>query len=146
MPEALTMPRKSADHLDWDASLRDFRSSGLSHVAFCQHRRTPLHAFRRRPGQARTSQVLSSSNKPPAVSAPAFLPVTVLPDPPRLERTAQWALQLILPHGRRVAVAPGSDSNTLRRPLFVLEAPPVRTEPRRSRVPRRRTGGHAQEL
>jgi hypothetical protein len=115
------MPRKSADHLDWDAILRDFRSSGLTHVAFCQLHRIPLHTFRRRLYQAPSSLALSGPNEPPA--APAFLPVTVLPDPPRPELTTQRALELILPDGRRIAVAPGFDADTLRRLLCVLEGP-----------------------
>jgi hypothetical protein len=118
------MPRKSADHLDWDAILRDFRSSGLSHVAFCQLRRIPLHTFRRRLYQAPASQVPPGPDIPPAVPAPAFLPVTVLPDAPRPEATPHRPLELILPHGRRVAVAPGFDADTLRLLLSVLEAPP----------------------
>ncbi len=120
------MPRTSTFDADWDAVLRDFRNSGLTHVAFCQRRGIPLHTFRRRLYQARTSETASRRAEPSTAPGPGpgFLPVTVLADPPRTDSTPHQPLELILPHGRRLAVAPGFDADTLRRLLTVLEEPP----------------------
>jgi hypothetical protein len=53
-----------------------------------------------------------------------FLPVTPLPDPPSADQPATDPLVLILDRGRRLAVAPGFDVETLRRFLGALEAWP----------------------
>ena len=63
------MPRTSTSDLDWDAILRDFRHSGLTHVAFCQIRGIPLHTFRRHLYQAPIPKVTSRSNSSYGVRA-----------------------------------------------------------------------------
>ncbi len=116
------MPRTSTSDRDWDAVLRDFRNSGLTHTAFCRLRGISLHTFHRRLYQARRPKVTPPPDRPPTASDSAFLPVTVLADTP--PRATSQPLELILPHGRRLAIAPGFDADTLRRLLGVLEAPP----------------------
>jgi hypothetical protein len=115
------MPRSSRSDLRWHALLNDFRKSGMTHAAFCQLRGVSLHTFRKRLYQSHAPETPSAPADPPTIAGPTFLPVTVLADP--LE-PAPGPLELILPHGRRVAVAPGFDTDTLRRLLSVLEGPP----------------------
>jgi hypothetical protein len=115
------MPQAAISDLRWHALLNDFRRSGLTHAAFCQLRDISLHAFRKRLYQSRPLEVAPRHPKAQAPPEPALLPVTVLAD--ALDPTPQ-PLELILPRGRRVAVAPGFDADTLRRLLSVLEAPP----------------------
>jgi hypothetical protein len=118
------MPRSSLSDLRWHALLNDFRKSGLTHAAFCQLRDISLHAFRKRLYAPRPVEVPSRPSETTPSPVPAFLPVTLLADPPRPETTPLRPLELILPGGRRVAVAPGFDADTLRRLLSVLEGPP----------------------
>jgi hypothetical protein len=110
-PLPITDPR-------WDALLDDFRHSGLTHAEFCRLRGVPVHTFRKRLYQDRDAAI------PAADPAPQFLPVTVVPDAPARPATAHTPLELILPHGRRIVVAPGFDPRTLRLLLDVLEGPP----------------------
>ena len=53
-----------------------------------------------------------------------FLPVTILPDPILSITASQPHLELILSNGRRIAVAPGFDLQTLRRLIAVVEERP----------------------
>src|ERR1700677_2291172 len=53
-----------------------------------------------------------------------FLPVTILPDPILSSTASQPHLELILSNGRRIAVAPGFDTQTLRRLIAVVEERP----------------------
>ncbi len=115
------MPRPSISDLRWHALLNDFRKSGLTHAAFCQLRDISLHTFRKRLYQSRPPEVTSQRTVAPASPEPTFLPVTILADSPY---PTPQPLELILSHGRRVAVAPGFDADTLRRLLSVLEGPP----------------------
>jgi hypothetical protein len=118
------MPHTPISDLRWNALLNDFRKSGLTHAAFCQLRDISLHTFRKRLYQAPSSTSTSRRTTSPAVTDPAFLPVTVLADPPRTDSTPHQPLELILSRGRRLAIAPGFDAHTLRRLLTVLEGPP----------------------
>jgi hypothetical protein len=118
------VPRSSISDLRWHALLNDFRKSGLTHAAFCQLRDLSLHSFRKRLYASRPPEATSLPGEATPATEPAFLHVTVLADPPRPEMTPHRPLELILPSGRRVAVAPGFDADTLRRLLSVLEGPP----------------------
>lgn len=115
------MPRPAMSDLRWHALLDDFRGSGLTHAAFCRLRGVSLHAFRKRLYPPRAAAVTSPPGAATPPAAPAFLPVTVLAE---AVDPAPRPLELILPRGRRVAVPPGFDADTLRRLLSVLEAPP----------------------
>jgi hypothetical protein len=111
------MPDISINDPRWGQILDDFRDSGLTHREFCQRRRLPLATFRRRLYRDRSARAV-------AQASPAFLPVTVRPEPAPSSAAPSHPLELILPHGRRIAIAPGFDAETLRRLLDLLEAPP----------------------
>ena len=116
------MPGIPLDDPRWDAILNDFRSSGLTHVEFCRQRCLPLASFRRRLYRDRPTPAHARPVAP--TSTPDFLPVTVIPDSAHAAAAPHPPLVLILPYGRRLAIAPGFDPETLRRLLGVLEAPP----------------------
>jgi hypothetical protein len=115
------MPRIPIDDPRWDDLLDDFRRSGLTHAEFCRSRGLPLHTFRKRLYRDRTPGAATNPGASPTGTAPAFLPVTVLPDPTPAPAATHQPLELILPHGQRIAVAPGFDPHTLRLLLDVLE-------------------------
>jgi transposase len=110
--------------LRWSALLNDFRRSGLTHAEFCHRRDISIHSFRKHLYAARTSKPTPTTERSAPANTPDFLPVTILPDPlPAVAATPQ-ALELILENGRRIAVAPGFDPQTLRRLITVVEAGP----------------------
>jgi len=99
----------------WRATLRQWRSSGLSVRVFCAQRRLSepsFYAWRRSLGER-------------DAAATAFLPVRVAPEPAPAPQTtpegAEGALELVLGPGRRLQIRPGFDAATLRRLLAVLE-------------------------
>ena len=120
------MPRSRTIDLRWNALLNDFRRSGLTQAEFCRRRQISLpsfraHLYRPRPS---TPQPTPSDDR----SAPGpdrhFLPVTILPDPIPSITASHPHLELILSNGRRIAVAPGFDSQTLRQLIAVVEGRP----------------------
>jgi len=121
------MPRAHVLDLRWSALLNDFRRSGLTHVEFCRRRGISVHSFRKRLYNARTPKpapapTLGVDCSSDGVAHP-FLPVTIVPDPIPAVALPQQPLELILPNGRRIAVAPGFDPPTLRRLIAVVEDP-----------------------
>ena len=118
------MPRSRTIDLRWNALLNDFRRSGLTQAEFCRQRKS-----RSLPSEI-TSTSRSRPNPPPAtivlppVPTIHFLPVTILPDPILSITASQPHLELILSNGRRIAVAPGFDPQTLRRLIAVVEERP----------------------
>ena len=116
------MPRGHVLDLSWNALLNDFRRSGLTQVEFCKRRGISIHSFRKRLYQRPTPK--PSSTNPHSASAPHFLPVTILPDPTTVSAATTHALELVFSNGRRIAVAPGFDPQTLRRLLAVVEDRP----------------------
>ena len=117
------MPRGPILDLRWNALLGEFRRSGLTQAEFCRRRQISLHSFRKHLYQPHPSQTASSDDRPAAAADHHFLPVTILPDPAPPITDSPPHLELILPNGRRIAVAPGFDSRTLRRLITVLEQP-----------------------
>lgn|SRR5512134_3970617 len=115
------MPGIPLDDPRWEDILDDFRNSGLTHVEFCRRRQLPLSTFRRRLYRDRSTRATPQVARP---STTPFLPVTVRPEPTPASVAPPQPLELILPHGRRIAIAPGFDAETLRRLLDVLEASP----------------------
>jgi hypothetical protein len=113
------MPRTHVVDLRWKSILNDFRRSGLTQAEFCRRRGISLHSFRKHLYSPRPSH----DQPPPAADRP-FLPVTILPDPTAPATSPPSHLELVLADGRRIAVAPGFDADTLRRLLAVLEGAP----------------------
>ena len=118
------MPRTRTVDLRWNALLNDFRRSGLTQAEFCRRRQISLHSFRKHLYQPRPSKPALGDDRSPASADHHFLPVTILPDPILSITASQPHLELILSNGRRIAVAPGFDSQTLRRLIAVVEERP----------------------
>lgn len=117
------MPSSTARNLRWQALLEDFRRGGLTHIEFCRRRGISLHTFRKRLyGQKAVPPAIPRQG--PAPRPARFLPVTI-PDAARID-SARPAdpLVLVLAEGRRVAVAPGFDPETLHRLIDALERRP----------------------
>ena len=95
----------------WRRWIGEWQTSGLSVRAFCQRRGLTVASFYawRRALQRRAAEKAT------------FVPVQVLPD---AVQTQTSALEVLLPDGRTVRVAPGFDAATLRRLLAVLEGRP----------------------
>jgi hypothetical protein len=110
--------------LRWNALLNDFRRSGLTQAEFCRRRQISLHSFRKRLYQPLPSDSVPSDGRSSARADHPFLPVTILPDPIPPITVSQPHLELILSNGRRIAVAPGFDPQTLRRLIAVVEERP----------------------
>jgi hypothetical protein len=129
------MARRSSQAVDWVGLCREWRGSGLTQPEFCRRRDLSLHTFRRRlyhPGprgaagdQDRPAAAPHPNAGPPArTPSPHFLPVRVIDDdrpapadlPPR-----GHPVEVILSCGRRVAVPPGFDADTLLLVVALLE-------------------------
>ena len=108
---------------DWIAIVSDFRRSGLTHAGFCKRRGISIHSFRKHLYRV-PARKPAPANRPASDSAAHFLPVTVLPDPVPAAFTSRQPLELLLGNGRRIAVAPGFDPNTLRQLIATVEEPP----------------------
>jgi hypothetical protein len=118
------VPRSRTVDLRWKSLIPEFRRSGLTQAEFCRRRQISLHSFRKHLYPPRPSRPTPSDDCPPAIAALHFLPVTIRPDPiPAIEGSPSH-LELILSNGRRIAVPPGFDPQTLRRLVTVLEGPP----------------------
>ena len=117
------MPRGHILDLRWNALLNEFRRSGLTQAEFCERRGISLHSFRKHLYRVPTSKP-TPANQPSPTAAAYFLPVTVLPDPIPSTAAAGQPLELLLGNGRRIAVAPGFDPQTLRQLIAVVEEPP----------------------
>jgi hypothetical protein len=118
------VPRTRTVDLRWNALLNDFRRSGLTQAEFCRRRQISLHSFRKHLYLPRPSQPAPGDDRSPATTDHYFLPVTILPDPIPSITASQPHLELILSNGRRIAVAPGFDPQTLRRLISVVEERP----------------------
>ena len=118
------VPRSRTVDLRWNALLNDFRRSGLTQAEFCRRRQISLHSFRKHLYQPRRP------GPPPAIIVPPPLPTTTssrspsCPIRPRRSPIPRPHLELILPNGRRIAVAPGFDPQTLRRLIAAVEETP----------------------
>ena len=118
------MPRNRTIDLRWKALLADFRRSGLTQAEFCRRRQISLHTFRKHLYQPRPSKPAPGNDRSPASADHHFLPVTILPDPIPSITASQSHLELILSNGCRIAIAPGFDSQTLRRLISIVEGRP----------------------
>jgi hypothetical protein len=120
------MPRTRTVDLRWNALLNDFRRSGLTQAEFCRRRQISLHSFRKHLYPPRPSTTLPAPCDDRSTASPDrhFLPVTIRPDPAPPTITSCTHLELILPNGHRIAVAPGFDPQTLRQLIAVVEPRP----------------------
>ena len=118
------MPRSRTVDLRWKALLNDFRRSGLNQAEFCRRRQISLHSFRKHLYQPQPARTASSDHRPANPADQHFLPVTIVPDPTPSITDPPPHLELILPNGRRLVVAPGFDPQTLRRLIAAVEGPP----------------------
>lgn len=108
------MPHSTSATSRWRAIIDEFRQSGLKQAVFCRQRDLSLQTFRK----------YLYGSRPVAVPAPAveFLPVATLSNTPQAPRHDPDPLVLILADGRRVAIAPGFDPQTLRRLVETIES------------------------
>jgi len=118
------VPRSHTINVRWNAIVNDFRRSGLTQADFCRQRNISLASFRYHFYKPRSSKPARSDARPTACVDHHFLPVTVVPDPILSIATSLPRLELILPNGLRIAVAPGFDTQTLRRLITVVEERP----------------------
>jgi len=110
--------------LRWNALLNDFRRSGLTQAEFCRRRQISLHSFRKHLYQPLPSKPAPGDDRSSASADHHFLPVTILPDPILSITASQPHLEVIFSNGRRIAIAPGFDPQTLRRLIAVVEERP----------------------
>src|SRR5262245_20398624 len=92
----------------WRRRISQWRASGLSVRAFCARHGLPIASF------YNWRRVLERR----AAEDPAFVPVQVVADTTPAQASA---LEVVLVSGCTVRVAPGFDTETLRRLLAVLE-------------------------
>jgi hypothetical protein len=111
-------------NLRWNAIVSDFRRSGLTQAEFCRQRNISLASFRYHFYKPLSPKPAPSDARPSATADHHFLPVTILPDPIQVSTASQSHLELVLSNGRRIAVAPGFDTQTLRRLIAVVEERP----------------------
>jgi hypothetical protein len=134
------MARRRLGAAQWAVLIDEWRQSGLSLQEFCRRRglnpgtmqgwvykpalKRAIEASR---SKARGIAIKASQEATPVETArsPVFLPVQFAQaaagsQPPR-DRTA---IEVILSGGRRVAVGPGFDDETLRRVVAMLESNP----------------------
>ena len=115
------MPRGHILDLRWNALLNDFRRSGLTQAEFCKRRGISIHSFRKRLYQVPTPKPTPANHLSSDGTTSGFLPVTILPDPIPATSASRQPLELLLSNGRRIAVAPGFDPQTLRQLITVVE-------------------------
>ena len=108
----------------WNAIVRDFRRSGLTQADFCRQRNISLASFRYHFYKPQPSNPTPSDARFSASPDHHFLPVSILPDPILSSTASQPHFELILSNGRRIAIAPGFDTQTLRRLIAVVEERP----------------------
>ena len=82
------------------------------------------HSDKHSPASPGLSKPARGDKHFPASADHCFLPVTILPDPILSSTASQPHLELILSNGRRIAVASGFDTQTLRRLIALVEESP----------------------
>ena len=118
------MPRGRTLDLRWNALLNDFRRSGLTQAEFCERRGISIHSFRKRLYRVSTPKPTPANLPSSDGTTSGFLPVTILPDPIPATAAVRQPLELCLNNGRRIAVAPGFDPQTLRQLIALVEESP----------------------
>ena len=118
------MPRGHILDLRWNALLNEFRRSGLTQAEFCERRGISIHSFRKRLYRVPTPKPTPANDLSSDGTTSGFLPVTILPDPIPATAASRQPIELLLGNGRRIAVAPGFDPQTLRQLIAVVEERP----------------------
>ena len=108
----------------WNAIVSDFRRSGLTQAEFCRQRDISLASFRYHFYKPLSPKPVPSDARSSPSPDHQFLPVTILPDLILSSTASQPHLEIILSNGRRIAIAPGFDTQTLRRLIAVVEERP----------------------
>lgn len=108
------MSQASSAAARWRGILEAFRDSGLSQADFCRERGLSLHTLRK--------HLYGRRNRPTRATPVEFVPVVAAdPGGPAPSPRRDDPIVLILGGGRRVAVAPGFDADTLRRLVDAVE-------------------------
>ena len=131
------MARVRRQAAEWARLIDQWRASGLSLPAFCSQQglkrgtmqnwvyKTSLkQAVEEARRQARSAETPRQDPPPLPAPLPAFLPIRiaeVVAAPPVPDRTG---VEVVLRPGRRIVIAAGFDSETLRRVIAVLEDRP----------------------
>jgi hypothetical protein len=129
------MARRRLDAAEWAILIDEWRECGLSLPAFCSQRglsRGTMQNWVYKPAlkiaveDARRASRAGRDASPGATDLPApppaFLPVRFAEMiAPRRDREASTAIEVILAGGRRIAVGPGFDPETLRQVVAALE-------------------------
>jgi hypothetical protein len=133
------MARVRLRAVDWAALIDEWRRSGLSLPAFCQRHglsRGTMQNWVYKPALRHAVDEARRAARPPAVApvradgppppdpSPAFLPVRIVEVAAGHDVPDRSGVEIVLGAGRRVVVAAGFDSETLRRVLAVLEGRP----------------------
>jgi hypothetical protein len=128
------MARRRLGAEQWAMLIDQWRESGLSLPAFCGQRgisRGTMQNWVYKPGLRSAVEDARRAPRPrrdaPAVTAeapappPAFLPVRVAGVVPAAGAKADAAIEVVLGGGRRIAVGPGFDPETLLQVVATLE-------------------------
>jgi hypothetical protein len=134
------MARRRLRAAEWAVLIEEWQQSGLKLPEFCRQRglsRGTMQGWVYKPALKRAIEaarregpdktVKTSRERPPVEPSPspAFLPVHFAEvSAPTLPPTVRAAIEVVLGGGRRVAVGPGFDEQTLRRVVAVLESRP----------------------
>jgi hypothetical protein len=117
-------PADTRESFDGLALLASDSLALRTQAQFRRHRQIALHPFRRHLDHPLLSNPAPSDDRSSAGADHHFLPVTILADPLLSITASQPHLELILSNGRRNAVAPGFDPQTLRGLITVVEERP----------------------
>jgi hypothetical protein len=132
------MKRQRRGAAEWAVLIDEWNASGLKLPEFCRRRELSRGTMQgwvykpalkqaietaRRKGLGHATKASQLSTLVEANPTPAFLPVRLAEMPtvsrPLMDRAA---IEVVLDAGRRVAVAPGFDEETLRRVVLALES------------------------
>jgi transposase len=122
---------------EWATLIEQWRQSGLSLPAFCQqhglsrgtmqnwvYQPSLRHAIEQAKGQARPIDLPLPGSPPLPEPSSSFLPVRIAEPPRGATVSLHTGIEVVLQFGRRIAISPGFDAETLQRVLAVLEGRP----------------------
>lgn len=122
---------------EWAKLIDQWRQSGLSLPAFCQRhglKRGTMQNWVYKPSLKRAAEEAGRQGRPTEIPlpasptlpepSPAFLPIRIAEAGAADRTTGPTGVEVVLGPGRRIAVAPGFDPDTLRRVVAVLEGQP----------------------